>query len=279
MSGRIYAITGAFGTLGSALATAALAQGARVALIDFAAKAPAGVADDGSNMLLPGVDLSDPGAAEKTLAAAASRFGGIDALFNVAGGFTWEKIEGAGSESWTRLFTMNTMTALNACRAALPFLKASAAGRIVNVGANGAVKSGLGMGAYAASKAGVHRLTESLAEELKPLGITVNAVLPSIIDTPANRADMPDADTSTWVAPDSLAAVMLFLGSAGGKGRDGGTDPGHRPGLANRARPRRGRLIAQANTAPLRGRSLPLSRSNGPLYVVGGSSLGPARSG
>ena len=137
----------------------------------------------------------------------------MDALFNVAGGFTWEKIEGAGLESWSRLFRMNTLTALNASRAALPHLKASNAGRIVNVGASGAVKAGLGMGAYAASKAGVHRLTEALAEELKPLAITVNAVLPSIIDTPTNRSDMPDADMSAWVTLASLAGVMLFLAS------------------------------------------------------------------
>ena len=81
------------------------------------------------------------------------------------------------------------------------------------MGANGAVKAALGMGAYAASKAGVHRLTEALAEELKADGVTVNAVLPSIIDTPTNRADMPKADFAAWVTPAELAAVMLFLAS------------------------------------------------------------------
>ena len=98
-------------------------------------------------------------------------------------------------------------------RAALPYLKQSDAGRIVNVGANGALKSAAGMGAYAASKAAVHRLTESLAEELKSSTVTVNAVLPSILDTPQNRADMPDADPAKWVAPADLAAVILFLAS------------------------------------------------------------------
>jgi NAD(P)-dependent dehydrogenase (short-subunit alcohol dehydrogenase family) len=109
---------------------------------------------------------------------------------------------------------MNVTTAANACRAALPHLRASTAGRIVNVGANAALRSGAGMGAYAASKAGVHRLTESLAEELKADRITVNAVLPSILDTPANRADMPKADPSAWVSPAELSAVILFLASA-----------------------------------------------------------------
>ena len=108
---------------------------------------------------------------------------------------------------------MNVDTAANATRAALYPLKASGSGRIVNVGANGAVKAAAGMGAYAASKAGVHKLTEALAEELKPAGVTVNAVLPSIIDTAVNRADMPDADHSAWVKPEDLAAVILFLAS------------------------------------------------------------------
>jgi NAD(P)-dependent dehydrogenase (short-subunit alcohol dehydrogenase family) len=108
---------------------------------------------------------------------------------------------------------MNVKTAANASRAAIPHLRASGSGRIVNVGANAAIKAAAGMGAYAASKAGVHRLTESLAEELKTDGVTVNAVLPSILDTGANRSDMPKADFSAWVAPDDLASVMLFLAS------------------------------------------------------------------
>src|SRR5690606_38004069 len=102
-------------------------------------------------------------------------------------------------------------TAVNACKAALPQLLESK-GAIVSVGANGAVKAAAGMGAYAASKAGVHRLTESLADELKGR-VRVNAVLPSIIDTAANRADMPEADFSAWVRPEELARVMLFLAS------------------------------------------------------------------
>jgi NAD(P)-dependent dehydrogenase (short-subunit alcohol dehydrogenase family) len=114
------------------------------------------------------------------------------------------------------MFAVNVKTALFASRAAIPFLKQSGQGRIINIGANAALKAGAGMGAYAASKSGVHRLTESLAEELKADGITVNAVLPSIIDTPANRADMPKADFATWVSPRALAEVILFLASDAG---------------------------------------------------------------
>jgi NAD(P)-dependent dehydrogenase (short-subunit alcohol dehydrogenase family) len=213
MTGRVYAITGAFGALGSAVAKAAAAQGARLALIDFAKSAPAGLPSGDDVLVLGGVDLTDPAQAQAAVDAVTARFGGLDALINIAGGFRWELHEGGDPETWRTLFKMNVETAANATRAALGPLKASGAGRIVNVGANGAVKAAAGMGAYAASKAGVHKLTEALAEELKPAGVTVNAVLPSIIDTAINRADMPDADHSAWVKPEDLAAVILFLAS------------------------------------------------------------------
>jgi len=211
MAGRVFVVTGAFGALGSAVAQAAAEQGACVALVDYA-KAPSNPTPDGA-LVLGGVDLTDANQAGAAIEAAAERFGGIDALLNIAGGFAWEKVEGGSAASWYDLYRLNVLTAANASRAAIPHLKRSAAGRIVNVGANAALKAALGMGAYAASKAGVHALTQSLAEELKGDGVTVNAVLPSIIDTPANRADMPKADVSAWVAPADLAAVMLFLAS------------------------------------------------------------------
>ena len=212
MAGRVYAITGAFGVLGQAVARGAAARGGRLALIDFAKEPRAGALAGGEAvLLLGGVDLADANAAGAAIDAAAERFGGLDALLNIAGGFSWEKVEGASGETWKRLFLMNVQTASNASRAAIPHLRRSASGRIVNVGANAALKASLGMGPYAASKAGVHSLTEALSEELKAEGVTVNAVLPSILDTPTNRADMPKADVSAWVAPDDLASVILFL--------------------------------------------------------------------
>ena len=213
MAGRIFAITGASGVLGSAVAKAAAEQGARVALIDFANEAKV-LKDCGPDaLMLGGVDLTDALAASAAVDAVADRFGGLDALINVAGGFKWETLENSLMVGWHRLFLMNVQTAANTSRAAIPYLRRSAAGRIVNIGANGALKASAGMGPYAASKAGVHALTESLAEELKAEGVTVNAVLPSIIDTPANRADMPKADFAAWVSPEDLAAVILFLAS------------------------------------------------------------------
>ena len=213
MAGRVLAVTGAFGVLGSAVANAAADQGARLALIDFAKAPPPGLPSGPDVLVLGGVDLTDANAAGAAIDAVAERFGGLDALFNIAGGFSWEMHEGGDWNTWHRLFLMNVQTAANACRAAIPHLKRSAAGRIVNVGANGALKASVGMGAYAASKAGVHSLTQALSEELKGDGVTVNAVLPSIIDTATNRADMPKADFASWVGPQELAAVMLFLAS------------------------------------------------------------------
>jgi NAD(P)-dependent dehydrogenase (short-subunit alcohol dehydrogenase family) len=213
MTGRVFAITGAFGVLGSAVARAAAEQGARVALIDFAKTPPPGLPSGDDVLVLGGVDLSDPVAAGAALDAVADRFGGLDALLNIAGGFRWETLETSLAEGWHRLFLMNVQTAANASRAAIPYLRGSGSGRIVNVGANAAVKASMGMGPYAASKAGVHSLTESLAAELKADDVTVNAVLPSILDTPTNRADMPKADFASWVPPEDLAAVMLFLAS------------------------------------------------------------------
>jgi NAD(P)-dependent dehydrogenase (short-subunit alcohol dehydrogenase family) len=159
------------------------------------------------------VDLSGDTGARAAEDAIVARFGRLDALVNIAGGFRWEPLAEGSLDTWNSLYELNLRTAVAACRAALPHLP-SERGRIVNIGAAGAQKAGAGMGAYAASKAGVARLTEALAEELKDRGITVNAVLPSIIDTPANRADMPKADFGKWVQPGQLADVIVFLLSA-----------------------------------------------------------------
>ena len=208
LENRKIIVTGAFGSLGGAVVAALRAAGAQLGEIDRAA-APAGSLRRG------GVDLADAEAATQAVSGLAEALGGIDGLVNIAGTFRWETLEAGSSATWDLLYNINLKTAVNASRAALPWLGRSAAGRIVNIGANGAVKAGAGMGAYASSKAGVAKLTESLAEELKERGITVNALLPSIIDTPPNRADMPDADFSRWVTPAQLASVIAFLLSDG----------------------------------------------------------------
>lgn len=210
LKGQVIAITGAFGALGSAMVRAALAEGAQVAAIDRAATP--GTPLEGA-ALFGAVDLSDAAGARAVIEAILARFGKLDALVNIAGGFRWEPLADGSLDTWNMLYELNLRTAVSACRAALPHLP-DERGRIVNIGAAGAIKAGAGMGAYAASKAGVASLTEALAEELKDRGITVNAVLPSILDTPANRADMPKADFNKWVRPEQLADVIVFLLSA-----------------------------------------------------------------
>ena len=207
---RVVVVTGGFGALGRALAAVLGEQGARVALIDRADR-PADVADGERLLLLGAVDLGVDSATASAFAQVAERWQGIDGLVNVAGGFAWEAVADGSLATWDRLYAMNLRSAVAASRAALPHLRTDGRGRIVNIGAQAAVKAAAGMGAYAASKAGVMRLTEALAEELKDRGITVNAVLPSIIDTPANRADMPGAEFDRWVTPAALGRVVAFL--------------------------------------------------------------------
>jgi NAD(P)-dependent dehydrogenase (short-subunit alcohol dehydrogenase family) len=198
-------ITGAFGTLGAAVVHAALHAGAKVAAVD---RAPA-PNDLGGARGFGGVDLSDGASAKGVMDEAVQALGGLDALINIAGAFRWETVADGKLETWDLLYRINLRTAVAASQAALPHLREG--GRIVNIGANSALKAGAGVGAYTASKSGVMRFTESLAEELKERGITVNAVLPSVIDTPPNRADMPKADFERWVKPQQLADVILFL--------------------------------------------------------------------
>ena len=209
MNGKVIVITGALGALGRVVVESAAKRGARVAGIDHA---PALTGASGERIELGHVDLSDAAEAKKAIDAAAAHFGKLDALVNIAGGFIFETVADGDVKGWERMYALNVLTALNASRAAIPHLLSSPAARIVNVGAMGALQAGAGMGPYAASKAGVHRLTEALAAEHKGK-ITVNAVLPSTIDTAANRISMPKADFSKWVTPQELAEVILFLAS------------------------------------------------------------------
>lgn len=204
----IVAVTGAAGALGRKAVEILTAAGWSVVGIDLGE-----VASDGVALALGGVDLSDEAAVIAAAARIESEVGRLDGLVNIAGGFAWETVADGSVATWDRLYAMNVRTALIASRALLPLLRASQ-GAIVNIGAAASVKAGAGMGAYAASKSGVARLTEALAEELKDEGVRVNAILPSILDTPANRADMPDADYAKWVSPAQLAGVVAFLLSA-----------------------------------------------------------------
>lgn len=168
--------------------------------------------ESGNNPIaIGGVDLTSLAQTRQAFAEIKTLFGRLDALVNIAGGFRWELITGGDPDTWDLMYQMNVKTVLTASEAAIPLLLENGAGRIVNISAMAALKAGLGMGAYSASKAGVARLTEALAEELKQKGVTVNAILPSTIDTARNRADMPDADFTQWVKPEQIGSIIAFL--------------------------------------------------------------------
>lgn len=202
---KVIVVTGGLGSLGRAVTEVAAKRGATVVAVDVVNGQPAAGVEAS-----PAVDLGDAQATAAGLAAIAAKYGRIDALVNIAGGFVWETITDGSIDSFDRMYQMNVRTAVNASKAALPHFPQSG-GRIVSISAIGSLKGEFGNAAYSASKAGVSRFTESLAAELKPRNITVNAVMPSIIDTKPNRDSMPDADFSTWVSPQALADVILFL--------------------------------------------------------------------
>lgn len=218
--GQNVIVTGGLGALGRAVASNLTQQGFKVAVVDLA---PAPASSDAA-CVLGGVDLTDPQAVEAAYAEADKQLGGVSGLVNIAGGFVWEPVEGGELDNFDRMYRMNVRTAAVSSRSALPFLLKNG-GSIVNVGAFAVKNPSMGMASYTASKAGVHALTESLADEVKGKGVRVNAVLPTIIDTPTNRKDMPDADTSEWVKPESAAAVIAFLLSDQSRAVTGATVP------------------------------------------------------
>lgn len=188
--------------MGAAVGRIAKQQGAEVELLDV-------VPDFDSDIgITHTVDLTDVDAVRDCFA----RIGPFDALANVAGGFDMgPTVHETADEQWDFLFKINVTTLRTVLHVAVPILIANGGGSIVNVGALGALRGTGNMGAYTAAKSTVMRLTEALSDEIKGHGINVNAVLPSLIDTPRNRTDMPDADHATWVHPDDLAQVICFL--------------------------------------------------------------------
>ena len=208
-------VTGASGNLGAAVARAFVDRGANVVLVDRSREHTehAGFTDDARH-LISVTDLLDQTQVNAMVQAAVAKFGGIHVLCNIAGGFRMgEAVHETSDANWNFLFDINARTLLHAARAVVPHMLKQKGGKIINIGAFGAQKGGAQMGAYAASKASVMRLTESMAAELREKNINVNAVLPTIIDTPQNRKDMPDADPVKWVAPEALADVVMFLAS------------------------------------------------------------------
>ncbi|MES2898944.1 MAG: SDR family NAD(P)-dependent oxidoreductase [Pseudomonadota bacterium] len=208
----IVVVTGAAGALGHAVAELFLKQGASVIAVDLS--------QNGLDRLFAGrdrvhcvaADLTDAAASKAALDGAIAHVGTPDALCNIAGGFTMgEPVHGTAEWQWRRMIDLNVATVFNACAAVVPAMLAAGGGKIVNVAAASAISGKRSMGAYCAAKDAVARLTESMAQELRADGINVNAVAPSVLDTPANREAMPDADPRQWVALDDLANAIEFL--------------------------------------------------------------------
>jgi len=207
LDGKVAVVTGAAGALGRAVVDRFVELGAEVAQLDVVE------IDNGHYAAV--CDLTDADACADAAASIVGRFGGIDVLANIAGGFAMgERVHETSADTWEFLMGLNALSVLNMARAVVPHLERRGGGKVVNVGAGPGQKGAALMGAYGASKSVVIRLTESMAEELKAQGINVNCVLPSIIDTPRNRQDMPDADFAQWVTPEAMARVISFLASA-----------------------------------------------------------------
>ncbi|MDH7486402.1 MAG: SDR family NAD(P)-dependent oxidoreductase [Anaerolineae bacterium] len=229
-SDRVVIVTGAAGNLGQAVARAFLAAGARLVLVDRAAdRLPhlfPELAASPDHFLATSVDLTDAAAVETMVAEAIRRFGRIDVLVNVAGGWRGgQAVHDTDLDTWDFLFDLNVRTTVTASRAVIPHMLAQGQGCIVNVAAKAGLEGTARNAAYSAAKSAVIRLTESMAAELKKEGINVNCVLPSTIDTPQNREAMPKADRSRWVEPEAIADVILFLASDAARAVQGAAIP------------------------------------------------------
>ena len=226
-SNRTVLITGATGNLGRAVAVAFAELGANLALVDRRRERLEQTfgAEDERRLFLV-ADLLVQAQVNAAVAQATARFGRIDVLCNIAGGFRMgEPVHATSDEDWGFLFDINARTLLHAVRAVVPRMIAAGGGEIVSVAAFAAQKGARKMGAYCASKDAVIRLTESMAAELREQNINVNCVLPTIIDTPENRAAMPKADPARWVAPADLASAIAFLASDGARAIHGAALP------------------------------------------------------
>ena len=215
LEGKIALITGAAGNLGRAAAAAFASAGSTLVLLGREEKGlRAAYGGENERRSFAIADVTDADSTTRGVQRALERFGRVDILCNIAGGFEMGKpVHETSEETWQHMLDLNARSVLNMARAVVPGMIAARYGKIVNVAAMAALAGKANMGAYAAAKSVVIRLTESMSAELREQGINVNCVLPSIIDTPQNRAAMPKADPSRWVSPQALAEVVLFLAS------------------------------------------------------------------
>nr|WP_070959252.1 SDR family NAD(P)-dependent oxidoreductase [Hyphomonas sp. Mor2] len=210
-------VTGASGVLGRQACHSLKNAGYDVIGVDLSKERP--IELDARVHFIGGYDLSLESDAASCVKEIRSIVSNVKALINIAGGFVWETSLASTNETWERMLRINLFTNLNITRGIVPLL--SEGSSIVNIGAAAAAKSDLGMGPYTAAKSAVLRLSEALKEDLKPHGVRVNAISPTIIDTEKNRADMPDANFDEWVQPGEIADLICFLISERSSGING----------------------------------------------------------
>ncbi len=222
-SGKTCLITGASGNLGRAVASAFAAEGASLILMDLHEEhLRSAYGDEGGGRRFAVADLRDAQSVARALPAGTR----IDVLCNIAGGFRMgQPVHETSDDTWELMLGLNAKSVVNCARAVVPGMLAAGRGKIINIGAIAGLSGKANMGAYIASKSAVIRLTESMAAELREKGINVNCILPSTIDTPQNRKDMPKADPKHWVAPEALAEVALFLASDAARAIHGASIP------------------------------------------------------
>jgi NAD(P)-dependent dehydrogenase (short-subunit alcohol dehydrogenase family) len=208
LENRVVVVTGAAGNLGTACGSVLAAAGARCALLDRAAD----FAHPPGALALGGIDFLDAAAVAKACATVAARLGRIDALVHTVGGYAGgTETMAADDTEWERMLALNLRTTANAIRAFVPPMAAQKFGRVVAIGARGALAAFARHAAYTASKAALLRTIEALAAELRDSGVTANSILLSTLDTPQNRAAMPGSDFSKWVPPERAAQTIAFL--------------------------------------------------------------------
>ena len=214
-SDQVVVVTGAAGALGGAVMAAFTAEGASVAGLDIV---------DQKDIIA--CDLFERASCDAAISEILAAHKRIDVLANVAGGFAMgQSVHETDASTWELMHKLNTGSVVNMASAVVPQMLQQGQGKIINVAARAGLKGSAAMGAYIASKSAVIRLTETMADELKEQNINVNCVLPSLIDTPTNRQAMPDEDFSRWVAPSSIAGVMVFLASSAAKDIHGASVP------------------------------------------------------
>lgn len=218
---KVFLVTGASGNVGAALTLLLAGRGVRVAALDRVEAHLQTRLGTAAALHVVAGDIGDAAQADAAVAEVVAKLGRLDGIATTVGGFAWASLADSGPEVWEQMFRINVLTAVNLFRAAVPHLRAAGGGSLVAIAAGAAIRAPSGMAAYAAAKSGVLRLVESAADEFKRERIRVNAVMPGTIDTPQNRASMPDADPALWTTPGEVAETIAFLLSDAASGITG----------------------------------------------------------